>query len=313
MKKVLLLLNLSLFFLFDISAQSRCNSNGANVWSTGFNCTSSSLNVYTIEAGDSIYYTQPSSTALDTLRIAGVLNFKNGSKIDMAADGLIIIESGGKVLGGNGGTKFRFANGVTITGPFNVTGPAYGDSSGSFNIGVLPVEFTEFSAEVTGEQMLCKWTTASEINNNRFEVELSMDATNYVMIDVVTSASSNGNSTQLLHYKSRTEFIPRIGVHTYYIRIKQIDHNDAYSYSEVIVVQHQHEQFHAYRCAQGEICIELNKIQTGQLRVYDASAQQIRNETIHDLSTTLSGLKPGVYILQLQTKHGLQSKKVAVY
>lgn len=313
MKKVLLLLNLFFFLAFNAEAQSRCTSNGANVWSSGFNCTSASLNVYNIQAGDSIYYTQPSSSVLDTLRIAGVLNFKNGSKIDMAADGLIIIESGGKVLGGNGGTKFRFANGVTITGPFNVTGPAYGDSTGSFNIGVLPVLFTEVNAEVMNEDLQVKWTTASEQNCAGFEVELSVDATNFVKIDELRSASTNGNSEHILHYKTRTHFIPRVGIQTYYIRIKQLDFNGSYSYSKVIAFEHHYNQFEVFRCGEGMILIKQHSLHHADIRVYDASAKLIRRTSIHEINTTLEGLKPGLYIVQMRTAHGLQSKKVVMY
>ena len=91
-----------------------------------------------------------------------------------------------------------------------------------------PVELTTFQAEkVADSQSLLTWSTASELNNDRFEVERSVDGVNFEMIGEV---AGNGTTTVAQDY----DFVdarPAIG--TNYYRLRQVDYDGAFEYTDV--------------------------------------------------------------------------------
>src|SRR3989339_1581283 len=96
----------------------------------------------------------------------------------------------------------------------------------------LPVELLNFEVKKINNYANLFWTTASEINNSGFEIEKSTNLKEWKNIGFV---SGNGNSNILLQYKfnnpldenfnSRDSFI--------YFRLKQIDFNGVFKYSEI--------------------------------------------------------------------------------
>lgn len=106
-------------------------------------------------------------------------------------------------------------------------------------LGVLPVEFSAFSAEENGSEILLKWETSSEINNYKFVVERNSELNNseeWVKIGVV---QGNGNSNKTNSYLF-TDQNPATGLNRY--RIKQVDYNGAYKYSEIKEVNYSGEK-----------------------------------------------------------------------
>lgn len=88
---------------------------------------------------------------------------------------------------------------------------------GSFAATVLPVSLTSFTGASTGDGIKLNWTTASEKNNNYFEVEKSTDGVKFTKI-----ATKNGavNSNSVLKY-SIVDDNPSAG--TNYYRLSQTD------------------------------------------------------------------------------------------
>jgi hypothetical protein len=84
-------------------------------------------------------------------------------------------------------------------------------------IGGLPVELTEFIAEVNGKKAELNWSTASELRNDFFTVERSADGTNWETIAKVNGA---GTTTQANDY-TFTDYEPLNGVS--YYRLSQTD------------------------------------------------------------------------------------------
>lgn len=95
----------------------------------------------------------------------------------------------------------------------------------------LPVELIGFEGFKENGNNTLKWTTASEINNEGFYVEKSGDGSNYSQIGFVTG---NGNSNSVNEYL----FIDtETNQNTSYYRLKQVDFNGAYEYSDVIAIE----------------------------------------------------------------------------
>ncbi|HKR07107.1 MAG TPA: T9SS type A sorting domain-containing protein [Bacteroidia bacterium] len=96
----------------------------------------------------------------------------------------------------------------------------------------LPIELISFTATVIdNKEILCKWITATEINNDYFTVERSRDGNEFEEAGKMDGA---GNSTSVLNY-SLTDYTPYKGIS--YYRLKQTDFNGDYSYSQVVAVK----------------------------------------------------------------------------
>ena len=83
----------------------------------------------------------------------------------------------------------------------------------------LPIKLKSFKAYNSNKGVIVEWSTASEINNDFFSVQRSIDGFNFIEIGRVRGA---GNSTILLDY-SYTDEHPYNG--TSYYRLKQTDYD----------------------------------------------------------------------------------------
>ncbi|MBK6832863.1 MAG: T9SS type A sorting domain-containing protein [Bacteroidetes bacterium] len=97
----------------------------------------------------------------------------------------------------------------------------------------LPIELTEFYAQPESSTIVLNWITATEINNNRFEIERSKDGIVFEKIGNESSKAQGGNSTSNLVY-SFIDLNPYSG--TSYYRLKQIDHDGKFEYHSIISV-----------------------------------------------------------------------------
>ena len=84
---------------------------------------------------------------------------------------------------------------------------------------VLPVQWMSFTVSKQGKSALINWATASEINNEGFEVQKSTDGENFVSIAWV---AGKGNSAFPSHY-SLTDNSPTLGNNYYRIVQKDFD------------------------------------------------------------------------------------------
>ena len=71
----------------------------------------------------------------------------------------------------------------------------------------LPVEFLDFQAESSEPVVLLRWVTASEINNDFFTIERSLNGIDFEEVKRVQGA---GTSSQVLHYQD-TDPLPLPG------------------------------------------------------------------------------------------------------
>ena len=98
-------------------------------------------------------------------------------------------------------------------------------------IDVLPIELSEFGAERrAGRDVEVQWSTASETNNEYFVIERSTDGYDW---EARGTIPGSGNSTNLLEYDFTDLNEERI---TTYYRLKQVDFDGEYSYSDVVAV-----------------------------------------------------------------------------
>jgi hypothetical protein len=96
---------------------------------------------------------------------------------------------------------------------------------------MLPIELTVFSCRIEDNKPKLNWQTVSESNNEKFEIERSSDGAHFQKIGEVAGAR---NSTRPLDYSWIDSSI--ISGLVYY-RLKQVDFDGAFSYSDICEVQ----------------------------------------------------------------------------
>jgi len=100
---------------------------------------------------------------------------------------------------------------------------------------IVPVELTSFTASVSNGEVLLGWKTATEINNLGFEVERKNESTNSETWQLVGFVEGNGTTTEL-HSYSFIDDISSINASSLSYRLKQIDYNGVFEYSDEILV-----------------------------------------------------------------------------
>jgi len=108
-------------------------------------------------------------------------------------------------------------------------------SGGTATAGVdgttLPVSLSDFNAKVLDNSVELSWATTVETNNDYFQIERSSNGRAFEMIDRVEGAN---NSVTLKNYTS-IDRNPNTGDN--YYRIKQVDLNGAFTYSDIVLVE----------------------------------------------------------------------------
>jgi hypothetical protein len=94
-------------------------------------------------------------------------------------------------------------------------------------VGTLPVKLVKFLASADAKTAKLYWETASELNNDKFEIERSTNGTDFAKIGEV---KGNGTSQKLNIYNFK-DFAPANGIN--YFRLKQLDFDGKFEYSDV--------------------------------------------------------------------------------
>jgi Secretion system C-terminal sorting domain len=99
----------------------------------------------------------------------------------------------------------------------------------SFNFNTLPVELFTFSVAKKDNGAAINWVTATEINNEWFEVERSTDGKEFTTIAML---AGNGTTAEKSNY-SFTDKLKNVNAGVVYYRLKQIDIDGNFTYSSV--------------------------------------------------------------------------------
>lgn len=104
---------------------------------------------------------------------------------------------------------------------------------GSINLSPLPVKLVAFTAIADNNNSLLSWTTASELNNDRFEIERSIDG---ILFTTVGEVKGAGNSTSILNYQFIDSRVSELSTKQVYYRLKQVDFDGTFDYSNIVLV-----------------------------------------------------------------------------
>jgi hypothetical protein len=165
------------------------------------------------------------------LTINGALEFNtNGVRFRLPPGSTVVLNTGAtisKTFSGLGSsTLISIGNAdVWTAGDGTFTGPKVLGAP-------LPIELVSFEAEICDRDVCLNWVTASEMNNDHFEVQKTSDGFTYDNIGIV---DGGGNSSSVLTY-SFTDYHPYSGIS--YYRLKQADYNGQITYSALKSVEY---------------------------------------------------------------------------
>ncbi len=175
---------------------------------------------------------------------------------------------------------------------------------------MTPVELLDFSAQynLARHQVDLNWSTATEINNDFFAVERSIDGTTYELIGVV---QGSGTTLEKHEYNS-ADTNPVPGSINYY-RLKQVDNNGVFEYSDVqaVIIYDPLSNFHIAPNPAKELATfsYYTNASTEDVFIYvhNSMGQIISTQRYNAQQGTnhypfeLSSLPHGVYFVTLQT------------
>ncbi len=115
----------------------------------------------------------------------------------------------------------------------NLTGWAAGNNGTILKTinGGTPVELVLFTAIANANEIILNWTTATEINNQGFEIERKTASEDWQKISFI---EGHGTTTETQHY-SFTDNDVSSG--TYQYRLMQMDYGGSFEYSNIIEVE----------------------------------------------------------------------------
>jgi hypothetical protein len=184
---------------------------------------------------------------------------------------------------------------------------------------VLPIELAWFNSSVKNRNVLLSWSTISEINSEKFEIERSIDNDIWLYVGEV---KASGNSNSFKHYSFTDE---NLNSGTYFYRLKMIDNDGSFKFSneikaEIIIPkvfslsQNYPNPFNPATT----ITFTLSEDGWTTLKVFDILGREIQtlvNEelkagTVHSVIFNGSELPSGIYLYRLETNNQVSVKKL---
>ncbi len=167
-------------------------------------------------------------------------------------------------------------------------------------IGVpLPVELINFKVEIKNDMVAIYWQTVSEVENDFFTIESSIDGVDWRFVEQVNGV---GNSTELVSYSGLDRF-PNQGVN--YYRLKQTDYDGHFQYSELRTVNFiSILDFTIHpNPSKGLVSINFGDFKSALVKVRNIQGQLVHIDEVKDSSsyTFLLQEKAGIYFVEINT------------
>jgi len=172
--------------------------------------------------------------------------------------------------------------------------------------GVLPIKLLSFTGKLQGENAKLDWSTAFEQDSKGFEIEKSYDGINFKKIGFIASA---GNSNTTRNY---TFTDPQRAIEYNYYRLKLVDIDNTFDYSDVVLVKNMYGKQDVYLAGNpftDKINIQFAKTPNSKVavKIYDVKGSKIYEAAYNNYSQTSlqvnlsSKLPQGVYSVKVET------------
>ena len=176
----------------------------------------------------------------------------------------------------------------------------------------IPVELTTFTAASNGKEVILNWSTATEVNNQGFEVQRSRDGSEFLTVEFI---EGNGTTTEQQNY---TYIDRNLENGKYYYRLKQVDFDGSYEYSSVAEVDFR--AFSSFLLEQNypnpfnpttTISFGIQSKSNVNITILNAIGEEValilneaREPGFHQIEFNAANLPSGVYFYQLKATPG---------
>jgi len=165
----------------------------------------------------------------------------------------------------------------------------------------LPVELTNFSVRAISHNSFLNWQTASETNNAYFQIQHSPNGKDFQTIDEVTGMGTTNEETNYEYLHEN----PLEGIN--YYRLKQIDFDGTYTYSEIINIRMESNENKPFLTffpnpVREELTLINHSNEPIDVIIFNSQGQRIVHLKIEDLGQVIhqtSYLNSGVYFIQI--------------
>ncbi|MDR3665707.1 MAG: T9SS type A sorting domain-containing protein, partial [Ignavibacteriaceae bacterium] len=186
---------------------------------------------------------------------------------------------------------------------------------------VTPVELTHFSSSINNKKVELNWETVTETNNYGFEVERTYeDDPHWLTIGLVKGYGSSSSP----HSYSFLDTPAQIG--TYKYRLKQIDLNGNFNYSNEIEVVYNNifnfslnQNYPNPFNPSTTISYQLSDQGLVSIKVYDVLGKEIttlvnevKQSGVHEVNFNASEFGSGIYMYRMTVNNFTQTKKMIV-
>ena len=185
----------------------------------------------------------------------------------------------------------------------------------------LPVELSSFTASLNQNTVNLKWVTKTEVNNSRFNVERRINEGDWNTLGFV---KGHGTTTESKEYS----FIDKdlfAGGSKFQYRLKQIDNNGTFEYSDIVEVEVEPTEFELSQNYPNPfnpnttIRFSIPKETQLKINIYNMLGELVETLTegnyeagYHKVTFNASPLPSGVYIYRIESNEFVQIKKMVL-
>ena len=200
------------------------------------------------------------------------------------------------------GTPVVSSAAVTIT----ITVSGYGSSEsltiddilvdGSVIQPVLPVELSKFNVKKTEQSVMLAWATASEKNNDHFDIQKSTNGTQFQTIGQVKGSGTNLSGASY-NFEDKN---PSVGIA--YYRLKQVDSDGKYEFSSVRSIMFGKSKIAVFSTiAKDRISLTVSDDQIVPFDIINLNGQKVlAGKAIGQYTIDVSSLHSGMYFIRTE-------------
>ncbi|TZF82063.1 T9SS type A sorting domain-containing protein [Pedobacter sp. BS3] len=177
----------------------------------------------------------------------------------------------------------------------------------------LPIKLLSFTGSAQAQGVRLAWSTASEVNTDRFEIERREENSAFVKISEVKAA---GNSSKTLNYMATDNGVTANG--TYYYRLKMVDADGSVEYSNAVPVKYNLSaaaQLTVYpNPASGKLTVSHAAATAGSvLKVISLKGATVLKAAVEsgtsESALDITALNPGMYLVRFENNGEKSSVK----